>query len=193
MAEFDWTAFLGEWSRELIASQEIAAQLPPEVKAAGWLGYAGASDEQIAHAEARLGRSLPPSYRAFLKCSNGWRNTGFFIDRLWSTDDLEWFRVRHQEWISDWNLGEAHHATTNPSQPTGGGSYEGAALPFTLEISDVGDSAIYLLNPLAESSDGEWQAWFFSNWNPGAVRYRSFQQMIENERKRFLYVRDHKR
>ena len=54
MAEFDWTAFLGEWSRELIASQEIAAQLPPEVKAAGWLGYAGASEEQIAHAEARL-------------------------------------------------------------------------------------------------------------------------------------------
>ena len=50
-----------------------------------------------------------------------------------------------------------------------------------------------LLNPLAESSDGEWQAWFFSNWNPGAVRYRSFQQMIENERKRFLLVRDHKR
>jgi hypothetical protein len=46
MAEFDWTAFLGEWSRELIASQEIAAQLPPEVKAAGWLGYVGASDER---------------------------------------------------------------------------------------------------------------------------------------------------
>jgi hypothetical protein len=96
---------------------------------------------------------LPPSYRAFLKCSNGWRNTGFFIDRLWSTDDLEWFRVRHQEWISDWNLGEAHDATTNPGQPTGGGSYEGAALPFTLEISDVGDSAIYLLNPRAERSE----------------------------------------
>jgi len=46
--------------------------------------------------------------------------------------------VRHQEWISDWNLGEAHDATTNPGQPTGGGSYEGAALPFTLEISDDG-------------------------------------------------------
>jgi hypothetical protein len=93
----------------------------------------------------------------------------------------------------DRNLDAAHSPTANPGQPTGGGSYEGAALPFTLEISDVGDSAIYLLNPLAESSDGEWQAWFFSNWNPGAVRYRSFQQMIENERKRFLYVPDHKR
>ena len=54
-------------------------------------------------------------------------------------------------------------------------------------------SAIYLLNPLVTGLDGEWEAWFFSNWNPTAVRYPSFQQMMQDERKRFLVVRDRKR
>jgi hypothetical protein len=54
-------------------------------------------------------------------------------------------------------------------------------------------SAIYLLNPLVTGLDGEWEAWFFSNWNPAAVRYPSFQQMMQDERKRFLVVRDRKR
>lgn len=192
MAEFNWAEFLSEWSRELIAADAIARQLPAEVKASGWLGYPGASDEQIAAAEARLGRSLPPSYRAFLKSSNGWRHSGFFVTRLWPTDEIEWFRIRHAEWIADWNVGAAHYATS-PAQPTAPGDLpEGAVLPSTLEISDVGDSAIYLLNPLVVGLDGEWEAWFFSNWNPGAVRYASFRQMMEEERKRFLYVRDHK-
>jgi hypothetical protein len=110
---FDWASFLRDWSDELIAIDEVARQLPADVKASGWLGHPGASDEQIANAETRLGRALSPSYRAFLKISNGWRNAGFFIHRLWSTDDIEWFRVRHADWIADWNLGAEHYAARN--------------------------------------------------------------------------------
>ncbi len=62
-----------------------------------------------------------------------------------------------------------------------------------LEISDVGDSAIYLLNPQIVTADGEWQAWFFSNWNPGAVRHRSFQELMVAERNAFRYLRDNRR
>ena len=172
---------------------KVARQLPADVKASGWLGHAGASDEQIANAETRLGRALPPSYRAFLKISNGWRNAGFFIHRLWSTDDIEWFRVRHADWIADWNLGAQHYAARNVAQGIPPAADEQRYLPAALEISDVGDSAIYLLNPLVTGLDGEWEAWFFSNWNPAAVRYPSFQQMMQDERKRFLVVRDRKR
>ena len=65
----------------------------------GWLGYLGAKEEQIAAAEEHLGQRLPPSYRAFLQVSNGWRNAGPFIDRLWSTEEVDWFVTRNQDWI----------------------------------------------------------------------------------------------
>ena len=117
MTDFDWAAFLREWSGELIGNEDIAGSLPPEVKASDWLGFPGASDEQIGRAEARLGKPLSPSYRGFLKASNGWRATGFFVDRLWwSTDDIEWFRVRHQEWIADWQRGRRPIPAAGPRQ-----------------------------------------------------------------------------
>jgi len=189
MAGFDWASFLADWSRELIACEDIARKLPSEVRASGWLGYAPASKEQIGSAEARLGRTLPVSYREFLTVSNGWRATGFFIDRMWSTEEIEWFRVRHHEWIADWNLGVAAYDASNPNAP-GPADDDAQYLPSALEISEVGDSAINLLNPLVLTGDGEWQAWFFSNWNPGSVRHRSFREMMEAERKSFIFVRD---
>jgi hypothetical protein len=36
------------------------------------------------------------------------------------------------------------------------------------------------------AKDGEWEAWFFANWLPGATRYRSFQGMMEPEYQNFL-------
>jgi len=186
MADFDWVAFLRAWSAELTANAEIAQNLPSDVKASGWLGFPGASDEQIDRAQMRLGKPLPPSYRAFLKASNGWRATGLFIDRLWSTDDIEWFRVRHPAWIADWQRGASRY---KPQDLDSDGHY----LPSVLEISEVGDSAIYLLNPQIVAADGEWQAWFFSSWNPGAVRHRSFQELMVAQRDSFRYVRDHRR
>lgn len=193
MADFDWSVFLRDWSRELIAGSAIAGKLPADVKASGWLGFAGASEAEIAAAEARLGKALPPSYRSFLKVTNGWRMTGLFIDRLWGTGDIEWFRVRHAEWIADWNFGASYYPPRTPQEALRDLDSDGHYLPSVLEISDVGDSAIYLLNPQIVAADGEWQAWFFSNWNPGASRYRSFQEMMVAERKTFLDVRDRRR
>src|SRR5262249_28866812 len=35
-----------------------------------------------------------------------------------------------------------------------------------------------LLNPMVVWPDGEWEAWFFANWLPGAARYPSFADWI---------------
>ncbi len=48
MTGFDWRGFLARWSAELIGDAAIARQLPCEVVDSGWLGYPGATDEQIA-------------------------------------------------------------------------------------------------------------------------------------------------
>lgn len=45
-------------------------------------------------------------------------------------------------------------------------------------ISDIGDDAVYLLNPQVLTEDGEWEAWSFAAWLPGAVRFPSFWDLI---------------
>jgi hypothetical protein len=53
-----------------------------------------------------------------------------------------------------------------------------------LEISDTGDAAILLLNPEVVSDEGEWEAWFFASWLPGAGRFRSFEELMRFEARR---------
>jgi hypothetical protein len=63
-------------------------------------------------------------------------------------------------------------------------------LQQALEISDRGDSSIYLLNPNIVTADGEWEAWFFGDWLPGADRYHSFIDLMQAEYETFLELRD---
>lgn len=189
MPTYDWRGLLTQLSSDLLASDEFRDEVPPEVVAAGWLGYPGATEEQIAAAEARLGTRFPPSYREFLAVTNGWRITGPFIDRLWSTDDIEWFRVRHQgDWIDPWIEGQGGPSTVPDAEYFVYGDEQNetalrtAYLSTALEISDIGDDAVYLLNPQIVTPEGEWEAWLLASWLPGARRYRSFWEMMRKER-----------
>ncbi len=184
-----WRPLLEHWSQEILASDAAyRLALPVEVVASGWLGYPGATEEQIEAAEQRLGTRLPPSYRTFLAVTNGWRRTTTFIDRLWSTEEIEWFPVRHQEWIAAWRTGVEAYERPRRGTRTSSGAADRLAeeLASALDISDVGDDAIYVLNPQVTTPEGEWEAWFFSNWNPGAERHRSFWDLMLAEHDTFL-------
>lgn len=194
---FDWAAFLEQWSRIVLARSDAREHLLPEVVTSGWLGYPGATEEQIAFAEARLGTRLPPSYRAFLAVSNGWRFIDGGISKLWSTSSIEWFTVRHQDWIDAWmdgleqaikEYGEIAPVTDEEYFIYGGEqdttlTFRAEYLPTALEISpnEPDDSAIYLLNRQSVTPSGEWEAWFFADWLQGAHRYQSFQVMMQAE------------
>jgi len=188
----DWRSFLETWSRELIDAG-ASPDLPTEVVESGWLGFPGATDEQLSLAEARLGIGLPPSYRDFLAVSNGWRLTGNFIWRLWSTEEIDWFRVRNAEWIEAYvdpidglgglSLTDEEYLVYGETQDSV--RFRVEYLESALEVSDIGDSAIFLLNPKVLTRNGEWEAWFFGNWLPGANRYRSFAALMEAEYQSF--------
>lgn len=49
---------------------------------------------------------------------------------------------------------------------------------------------VYLLCPDVRTPAGEWEAWYFANWLPGATRYRSFKQLLCSERDRLAQARN---
>jgi hypothetical protein len=183
MGDFQWGPFLKQWSQAILASPDHESLgLPAEVIESSWLGLPGATDDQIKAAEARLGVDLPPSYRAFLKVTNGWRFTGGFAKRLLPVEEIDWLRVQYQEWIKvwmqPWDAIEWPGATTMPLEP---GEPDYRHLTDTLAISEAGDGAIFLLNPKVMTPTGEWEAWFFADWVPGADSYASFWDMLQGQ------------
>jgi hypothetical protein len=197
MAAFNWGDFLTEWSRELLACEDIAAAVAPEAVESGWLGYPPAGEAAIAAVEARLDARLPPSFRAFLATTNGWREAGFFIHRLWPVQEIAWYAARHQDLIDAWMAGATYYG---PAPPVPDEEYfvygdrqaaqRDEYLQTALEISEDTGDGVCLLNPKVIFPDGEWEAWFFAHWIPGAHRYRSFWDLMRAERESFLYVRE---
>ncbi len=165
----DWNSWLAQWNRELLKEVDLMRRdkvmpkgITPEVIASGWLGYPGATEEQIAQLEARLGKTLPPSYRAFLKASNGFRNPGELDSNLLSAREVDWFRTRNQETITMWKSNGLED------------------LSDTLAVSVFND-AVYLLNPKVVTSDGEWEAIYFSPGGASCDSYPSFWALMQQE------------
>jgi hypothetical protein len=189
MSALDWKPFLTQWSRAWIESGAYTNYnqvFSPEVLASGWLGYPGATEAQLMGAESRLEIRLPPSYRSFLRTTNGWRMTSPFIYKLWSTEDIDWQGAKHLDW--SWR-DAPEEVSPSDSPPRGDGDpwefYASDAQRWgALEISDLGDSAYYLLNPRRVNSDGEWEAWFSATWIPGEHSYPSFRALMEAEYER---------
>lgn len=200
----EWRHFLAQWSREAARLDGYPTDHSRSPLAPGWLGYDGATEEQIIRAELRLAVTLPPSYRTFLKASNGWRFVDSVISKLWSIEEIEWFTMRHHDWIDQWMEGVVAYLPGTWSvsdedyfvygdKQDGTLTFRDQYLQAALEISpnDPDTSAIYLLNPKILTPEGEWEAWFFANWLPGAYRYRSFEDLMVAEHASFLSHRDY--
>jgi hypothetical protein len=184
VVDYAWPELMRPWNAELLADAEIRELLGPEVVASGWLGFPGATEDEIAAAEARLGTPLPESYRQFLQYSNGWRWITPFIEQLWSTSEVDHYAARHQDLIDAWRQGRSTYGAASQSAE----DVDDQELSTAIEVSDVADGVL-LLNPRVRSDDGEWEAWFFAAWLPGATRYRSFWELMHGERERYRSLR----
>lgn len=162
MPTYDWKPFLEQWSHELIAADTAdLRRLPAEVIASGWLGYLGATEEQLTTLEARLGMALPPSYRQFLAVTNGWRADGFGFDlKLSGTEQVDWFRTLNPTWLAQLEASELFR-----NWLTGDRRHPGDYMPDVLDAFQIApqigigqQQRVYLFDP-REVIDGEWQAW----------------------------------
>lgn len=194
MDKFDWKTFLKQESKRIIANYKeketnsVDNWNLPELKAENieseWFGYPGATEEQIKSAETRLGTILPPSYRMFLKITNGWSAIPGPC-RLYSTSEINWFCVKNQDWIDEWVACHkllppvrneeyfVYSKNCNWNQPI-----RTEYMQTALQISDEEDASVVLLNPQIIHNH-EWEAWLLISGRASILRCRSFQSLIQ--------------
>ena len=169
----EWQAFLKQFAAA-IGVQE-------------WPGNSGASEDQLSAVEKRLKVKLPPSYRAFVAASNGWRQASRAVPVLRPVESIKWFRKEHADWVEAYAGAQEGESRPIPERDyfdyANGDSvnFDTTHLAQTLCLSELGDSAVLLLNPMVVWPDGEWEVWFFANWLPGATRYRCFADWMRQE------------
>jgi hypothetical protein len=171
-----WQPFLERWSEEWIAAHDPDNDRPLDdsVVRDGWLGFAPASAEEIAAAQARLGCSLPPSLRSFLEVTNGWRDTGHFIGRLAGTAELGWLRDVDPLWIDSYGASFDEGAEEDCSVTP--------LLQRALQVSVEGDSAVMFLDPADVDANDEWAGYRLSSWSgQGPQRFDSFYDLMQRQ------------
>ncbi|MFF3390439.1 SMI1/KNR4 family protein [Streptomyces sp. NPDC002669] len=190
-----WRDLLQRWSDAWLDpvrhEQERAEPFPAGIRAARWLGTTGATPEELTGLERRLGTSLPPSYREFLGTSDGWLDTTDEIAHLLSTREIGWVKDLDPELIEGWDDGTAADHVPDEKYFVYGDEQDCCAirteyLGHMLKVSHTPESGdVYLLNPCVITPDGEWEAWYLAHWLPGAVRHRSFWDLMNDEYRRF--------
>jgi HEAT repeat protein len=181
----EWRTFLQHWSDDWLA---IGESFSPAVRRARWLGFKPATEAQIAKLEVRIGYRLPPSYRAFLLTTNGWRTISRMIGGIRPAAKVEWLDVVDPQRLDAYDVRQTSEPYDGVSREEyfsydGRPTFDVAHLKRSLKIADSGDgdTAIYLLNPLVVTEDGEWEAWIDAHWIPGAERYPSFAHLMRAE------------
>jgi hypothetical protein len=168
----DWRNFLARWSEEWADAHGDVEELSPDDVAARqgrWLGVDPATEADIAAMENRLGRAMPPSYREFLRVSDGWRHAGAFVWKLAGTREAHW----HDDAVG---LGEDFDdfwgEEDNPDEVRAQVGLWSRALQLDVE-SDI---TFVLLDPQDVGPDGEWAVRVWASWRAEGdpARYPSF-------------------
>ncbi|WP_283135353.1 SMI1/KNR4 family protein [Rhizohabitans arisaemae] len=138
----------------------------------------GASEAEIAQVEERLGVRFPPSYRAFLSSANGWGG-----ETLLPVGEIGWLRDLDPHAAEPWD--DLAHVPDEEYFTYGDGQdpalhFRSEYLPDTLLIGHFDDGQ-YLLNPRVTTPEGEWEAWHLASWWPGAIRFRSFWDLMNDQ------------
>ena len=201
----DLEAAVRRWDTAVCDEARRHGRAPRSVERAGSALRVPAGPAQIAALERRLGTALPPSFAAFLHLSDGayaqpmWGvtdedpATGTPALGLLGCHEIRWLRDRDRATVDIWwgtadeppCRGHPHPAfcselpeTLYLAQTAEYESMKAGHMLYALQVGGEIDGYTILLNPLVVDRDGEWEAWDFGPKNPGAIRYRSFAEML---------------
>ena len=146
-----------------------------------WLGYPPASQEAIKQKEEQLGITLPPSYKEFLLCSNGFKTISPFLNNLFSVDQVHWNEYHFKQWERD--LHPDYIFDVSDEEYFVYGEEQRAELcrdeyvSYSLKVSEWCDGMCIFLNPIVKHGE-EWEVLEYATWYPGTNRYRSFTEYL---------------
>ncbi|WP_217134916.1 SMI1/KNR4 family protein [Streptomyces sp. AC558_RSS880] len=182
---FDWRSFLLEWSGEWADSLpdgEARSEEDEAARQARWLGFPPASEERITALEKRLGRRMPPSYREFLKVSDGWRYAGGFVSLLAGSAEACWHNdesglaVMFEEYLDE---------DAEPEERR-----EADLWRRGLQLDVESDITYVLMDPEDVDEDGEWAVYTWSSWRAAPPeRHASFLAFMRDMHREFHSLR----
>jgi hypothetical protein len=186
----NWKDFLKDVSKTVIENGDLRDQFKNEIES-NWLGFDGVSDEKIKIHENRLKAILPPSYKEFLKTTNGFKQLNCFVWDILPLEKIDWLRNFDEsfyeqystEFYETFNANDEEYFIYGEEQKTT--DFRSEYLIKSLTVSDWGDSAMVLLNPEVKFGD-EWEAWMFAIWHLGPIRYKSFEELMKEEHSSYL-------
>ena len=188
MPSFPWERLLAQWTEEMALYSDGQDDPALPIQRTGLLSAVGATEDEIAASEARLGITIPPSYRQFLQVSNGWQAGSWHLRPV---SEVQWFSIEDQAIIDAWVKAGLDDTVSDEEYLVYGDDVNqplrAEYLQTALAIGEY-DEGTYLLNPQTRTPEGEWEAWFFAHWVPGADRYRSFWDLMVAEHKHSLYI-----
>ncbi|WP_405969992.1 SMI1/KNR4 family protein [Streptomyces sp. NBC_00988] len=178
---FDWRSFLlgwsGEWADSLLHG-EMRGEDDEAARQARWLGFPAASEERITALEERLGRQMPPSYREFLKVSDGWRHAGGFVSLLAGTEDAHWHN--NESGLADM-FEEYLDDDAGPEERR-----EADLWRRGLQLDVESDITHVLLDPEDVDEDGEWAVYTWSSWRAESpARHTDFTAFMRDMHREF--------
>ncbi|WP_369201331.1 SMI1/KNR4 family protein [Streptomyces sp. PU-14G] len=176
-----WTPFLRRWSGEWADCLPDGTTRSGDDEAsrrARWLGFPPASEKRIAAMEERLGRGMPPSYREFLKVSDGWRHAGGFVSLLAGTADARWHN-------NESGLADQFEEYLDEDA----GSEERREVELWrrgLQLDVESDITYVLMDPEDVAENGEWAVYTWSSWrDEQPQRYASFLEFMRDMHREF--------
>ncbi|MFJ6011135.1 SMI1/KNR4 family protein [Streptomyces sp. NPDC092952] len=184
---FDWRPFLLRWSAEWadsLTDDGTRSEDDEAARRARWLGFPPASEERIAAVEKRLGRRLPPSYREFLRVSDGWQHAGGFVWLLAGTAEVHW----HDDESALADIFEEYlDEDSDPEEWREAGVWRRG-----LQIDVEADAMHVVLDPEDVDEDGEWAVYSWASWRAAPPeRYAGFGAFMREMHREFHSLRAH--
>lgn len=169
----EWHAWLRAYNARLFDSADLRTAIEEDRQVisqerldAGWAGTEPAGEAAIVAVEERLGVRFPPTFRNFLKVSDGWEYLGP-VD-VFGTDEIGWLADIDGDLLEAWDLDwfQEHLAILRRC--------------VMIAHDDGGSGCWWLLHADSVREDGEWTAY---EWWPGdgmdPEPYDDFATMVQ--------------
>ena len=180
-----WGKLLSDWDNKLkpqwneLLGQAVEYGLEIDTQTNS-ISRKGCTAEEIDALELRLNTKLPSSYKSFLLVTNG----AYLLERpfeLLMANKVDWLIQTDPDTVEAWSKDEydvpdeLYYVYDSRQDSV---NMRNEYVKCCLTISSEFDTDLFLLNPKIKNAEGEWEAWLLSPKNPGAIRFRSFWDLM---------------